>query len=171
MNIILVGHIGSGKTSVGKKLAKIINSDFVDIDDLISNLHSKLKKEKLSVQDIFKKYGEEYFRTLEKKAVKKVIHMKNCIISTGGGTLEDKENAEILKKNGKIIFLEVDIDILAERARNQPSRPIFKGIEPITALKKMNEKRTPIFKQFSEVIIDASSNSVDETLSRVMEVI
>ena len=171
MNIVLTGLASSGKTSVGKKLADQLNFDFIDLDNLISGLHKKLKKEKLSVQDIFIKYGEKYFRNLEKKAVKEVSNIQNCIIATGGGTLEDKENAEILKKNGMIIFLNVDINILAKRIINQSPRPIFKGLDPIEILKIMSEKRIQLFEQFSDIIIDASSSSIDGTVNQIIEVI
>lgn len=171
MNIVITGLASSGKTSVGKKIAAQLNFDFIDLDNHISSLHKKSKNEKLSVQDIFIKYGEKYFRNLEKKAVKGVTYIQNCVIATGGGTLEDKENAEILKKDGMIIFLNVDIGILAKRIRNQSPRPIFKGLDPIEILKKMSEKRMPLFEQFSDVVVDASLSSIDDIVNQIIEVI
>jgi len=171
MNIILVGHIGSGKTSIGRKLAVTINFDYIDLDNTISDLHKKIKGERLTSQEIFGKYGNSYFRKLEKKAVITAIVRDDSVISTGGGTLEDEESAEILKRSGKIIFLEVGISILAERLKNYRHRPIFKNSDPIKILNQMNEKRTPLFKKFADVTIDASSGNIKDILDNLMEAI
>lgn len=165
MNIILVGLTGSGKTSVGRELAYLINSRFVDLDDMI-RLYNKRMNEYMSVQEIFKKYGENYFRNLENEAVLQVVKMNGCVIAIGGGTLENKNNAEILKKSGKIVFLDVDINILIKRA--DPSRPIFKG-DPRMALKEMQKKRMRAYRQFSDIVIDASSYTIEGLASYIAE--
>ena len=173
MNIVLIGLIGSGKTSIGKKIAKIIHFDFIDLDTVVVNLHRTLKNEHMTCQDIFEKYGDKYFRNLESKAVKEISHMKNCIIATGGGTLENRKNAEILKlnNNNKIIFLDVDINILAKRIREQPKRPIFGDSDPLIVLRKMDEKRSAFYRHVSDCVIDCSSSTIDEVVCQILEVL
>jgi len=169
LNIVLVGLISSGKTSVGKVLAKKINADFLDLDDCISEIHEESNGEELSVQEIFKKYGEKYFRDLENQAIKNISKMNNRVIATGGGALERRENAEMLKKNGFIIFLNVDLQILLDRVKYQRNRPIFKGLDPIVTLKEIEKKRVPIFKQYSDIEINVSSESIDFISNKILE--
>jgi len=171
MNIVLIGLPSSGKTSVGKKLATKLNFDFIDIDDLISKIHKINKKENHNVQTIYQKYGKNYFREIEKRAIKKVKTFENCVIATGGGAIENKKNAEILRENNKIIFLDCNIDILLKRIENQPARPIFEKSNPSDLLKEISEKRTPLYKKLSDKTIDVSSNSIDEIVNNILEMI
>lgn len=171
MNIVLTGLISCGKTSVGKKLAPKINYHFIDTDDVISEIHHKEKREKQSVQEIYKNYGESYLRDIEKRAIEEITSKDNCVIATGGGTIENQKNAEILKQNSRIIFLDCSLDILVKRIKKQHPRPIFKGLNTIEVLNKMSKKRMPLFKQFSDDIIDVSSCSIDDTVNKIMELI
>ena len=103
MNIILTGLRGSGKTTVGKILAKKLKWKFVDLDKEIE------KEEKMKIKNIVELKGWEYFRAKEAEVTKKVAQLDKRIISTGGGTIIDKENEIELKKNGKVVYLYVQI--------------------------------------------------------------
>ncbi|MEC7832829.1 MAG: shikimate kinase, partial [Pseudomonadota bacterium] len=102
--IFIVGLMGSGKTSVGKILAKKVGRNFYDTDQEI------IKNEKLDISQIFNKYGEDYFRELEHTILKKIISNQGAIVSTGGGIVLKKENVDIMKDNGIIIFLNIDVE-------------------------------------------------------------
>jgi len=171
MNIVLTGLISCGKTSVGKELATKLNLDFIDSDEIISEMHHKEKRERQSVQEIYKHYGEGYLRDLEKRAVEEIAGKDNCVIATGGGTIEHQKKVETLKQNSRIIFLDCSLDVLVERIKKQHPRPIFKDLTTIEVLNKMSKKRMPLFKQFSDDIIDVSACSIDDTVNKIMELI
>ena len=99
MNIVLVGFMGTGKTAVGKLLSAKMQMKYISTDELIED------KERRSINEIFKKSGEPYFRRLEKEAVKRVCLLDKFIIDAGGGVVLDEENVQMLKKNAKIICL------------------------------------------------------------------
>jgi len=102
-NIVLIGFKCCGKTCVGESLAKKMHKQFIDLDKVIEEIHGKEKREKLSFREIYKKYGAEYFRSLEAKAVEKVAIKKDCVIAFGGGTVVYSQNTGLLKKNCTMI--------------------------------------------------------------------
>lgn len=123
MNIVLCGFMGSGKTVVGNELSKIMGRKFVDTDELIE------QEQGVAVKAIFAAHGEDYFRDLEFECCKKVSEMKNCVVSTGGGALTFARNAEVLKKSGKIVFLDASFDVICDRIGNSNNRPLFRDRE------------------------------------------
>ena len=123
MNIVLCGFMGSGKTVVGNELSKIMGRKFVDTDELIE------QEQGVAVKAIFAAHGEDYFRDLEFECCKKVSEMKNCVVSTGGGALTFARNAEVLKKSGKVVFLDASFDVICDRIGNSNNRPLFRDRE------------------------------------------
>ena len=123
MNIVLCGFMGSGKTVVGNELSKIMGRKFVDTDELIE------QEQGVAVKAIFAAHGEDYFRDLEFECCRKVSEMKNCVVSTGGGALTFARNAEVLKKSGKIVFLDASFDVICDRIGNSNNRPLFRDRE------------------------------------------
>lgn len=132
MNVVLTGFMCSGKTSVGKLLSKKLNFTLIDTDTEIETL----TKEK--IVDIFAKYGEEYFRTIESKVVAEVSKRDKCIISTGGGVVLKKENMDNLRRNGIIVNLKVSPDVVYQRLQNQPGqRPLLNKPNPKEEIEKL----------------------------------
>ena len=127
-NIILCGFMGAGKTVVGKELAKIMGCKFVDTDELIE------KEQGIAVKAIFAARGEEYFRKLEAEICNRIGETKNCVVSTGGGTLTFKENVEAVKKSGKVVFLDASFETVCERIGENSTRPLFQDRESAKAL-------------------------------------
>ena len=127
-NIVLCGFMGSGKTVVGKELAKIMGRKFIDTDDMIE------KEQGIAIKAIFAARGEEYFRELEYEACKKVSEMKNCVISTGGGAVTFERNVNVLKQGGKIVFLDASFDTICDRIGTSQTRPLFEDKDKAKAL-------------------------------------
>src|SRR3972149_7672422 len=111
-NIVLVGFMGTGKSVVGKKLAKVLKRELVDTDKLIE------KKAGKPIPDIFSENGEPYFRELESKVIEDISKKEKCIIITGGGVVLREENITNLKKNGVIICLNASPKIIYERVKH-----------------------------------------------------
>lgn len=135
MNIVLTGLRGSGKTKIGKILAKKLGWNFVDTDERIE------KTEKAKIAKIVEIRGWEYFRAVESKVAKNVAKLKNTVIATGGGTILTKENEKALKKNGKIVYLYVKPAICAARILKDRSRP------PLTNKETVEEEIKQLYKE------------------------
>lgn len=127
-NIILCGFMGSGKTTIGMELAKIMGRKFVDTDELIE------KEQGIAIKAIFAAHGEDYFRELEYECCKNVSDMKNCIVSTGGGALTFQRNVDALRTGGKIVFLDASFEVICERIGNSKTRPLFQDREKARVL-------------------------------------
>ena len=109
-NIVLCGFMGSGKSTIGNLLSKKMGMAFIDLDAYIE------KKENKSVSQIFADSGEEYFRQLEKNAVKELAYKKSVILATGGGTLTFQENVDVLRNaDNKIILLDLPVEVVEQR--------------------------------------------------------
>lgn len=121
-NIVLIGFMGCGKTTFGKWIAKHHGMDFIDTDDYIESV------QKRSINEIFADKGEEYFRDLETQTIKKLAEsVNNSVISVGGGLPVRECNRTLLKKLGKVIFLDTSIDELEKRLSKDTKRPLLAG--------------------------------------------
>ncbi len=140
INIVLVGMPGSGKTSIGKAVARRERRRYVDSDAEI------VASEGRAITEIFAEKGEEYFRKKEKQTLFLLGSQNGMVISTGGGAVLDRENYYSLKANGRIYYLEREINDLATRGR-----PLSTGTE---ALKKLLEQREPLYKAFADVTVE-----------------
>lgn len=149
-NIILCGFMGSGKTVVGKELAKIMGCKFVDTDELIE------AEQGVAIKAIFATHGEDYFRDLEFEMCKKVAGMKNCVVSTGGGALTFERNVEAIKKGGKVVFLDASFPIICDRIGESTTRPLFQDKEKAEAL--YNERKDKYIAA-SDYIIDGDMSA------------
>lgn len=163
MNIILTGFMGSGKTVVGKSLAKKLGKKFVDLDKLI------VKKEGRPINDIFKKNGEKYFRDIETLIAKEASLLQGVVVSTGGGIVLREENMDALKKNGKIVYLHVSPDVAYNRVKSDKNRPLLKVDDPLAKIKELLEKREKYYKR-NDFEIDTSEMTIDEVVDRIIKI-
>ncbi|MDD3237857.1 MAG: shikimate kinase [Candidatus Gastranaerophilales bacterium] len=165
-NIVLVGMMGSGKTTVANSISAYSDYAFIDIDKEIVNLENQ------SINDIFadKEKGEKYFRDMETKIAKKIIsykHLGKFVISTGGGILERDENLEILKKNGVVFYLKTDVDELLKRLEGDTSRPLLNGENLKKKLLMLIEKREQNYKN-ANYIIETSGKEVSQIVVEIL---
>ena len=153
MNIVLVGMPGSGKTSVGKKLAENLSKSFVDTDDLIIRSQNK------PVSQIFSEIGEKGFREIEKNEIFSVSSGNNCVIATGGGAILNKGNTEILKENGRIYFINRPLEMLVAT----DDRPLSSNKAD---LEKRYNERYSLYLQCADVVVDGSG-TIEEVAKRI----
>ncbi len=135
MNIVLIGLRGSGKTSVGKILAKKLGWNFIDLDEEIE------KSEKMTIAKIVELRGWEYFRAVESKIAIKAAKSDNTVIATGGGTIINQDNGKTLKKNARIIYLYRKPKDCCKYIKNDPNRP------PLTNQETVEEETKQLYKE------------------------
>lgn len=164
-NIVLCGFMGCGKTTIGKALAKKTGMSLVDTDKYIE------EKENMTISDIFKVYGEGYFRELEHKACVELANISNLIIATGGGALTYERNVKALKKSCVIVLLDVPVDVLYERLKFDTTRPLLQREDKKEAMTELYNKRMPLYKKASDIVIDgnASPFSVTDSIIKAVE--
>lgn len=160
-NIILIGFMGSGKTTVGKALAEKLSYKFVDTDEWIE------EKEKRTISDIFNEEGEAYFRTLETDTIINMGDLENHVISTGGGLPLKQENGEILKKIGFIVYLDVTKETVMKRLEGDRTRPLLSGSEMEQSVKERLQFRKPIYEYTAHITISADDKEVDDIVEEI----
>lgn len=162
-NIVLIGFMGSGKTSVGKKISMQLKREFIDMDDFI------VQKVGLSINEIFKQHGEQYFRNLEKDLCKRLGKAKQKIIATGGGVIKDKKNVDNLRKNGIIIYLQTTPESIAHNLKNDHSRPLLAVGNKLEKIRELMAERTPLYEQLADVTIDVANLDLDKTIAKIIQ--
>lgn len=165
MNIILCGFMGSGKSTIGKLLARQLNAEFIDLDDYI------VEKRGMTISDIFSKYGEENFRKSETQAAKNISKLDNLIVSLGGGTVVNPKNAEILKTSGKIILLYISPETVYQRLKNDKSRPLLQTKDKLKAITDMLEKRMPYYDAAADYKVNVDGKTKEEVLKEILKII
>lgn len=164
-NIALIGFMGSGKTTVGKLLAKTMDMKFVDIDKVIEAY------EKKSINDIFHEKGQNYFRDLEREVILQESLKNDCVIATGGGSILDNENIKRLKETSFIVFLNATIECLYLRLKDNTTRPILNDVEDKRKLiEELLEKRKFLYQMSADYIIDINEyTNIYETVDKIKE--
>ncbi len=154
-NIVLVGFMGTGKTEVAKLLAGRLGMTYVSTDEIIE------KKEKRPINEIFNKKGENYFRKIEKEAIKEASGAQNSVIDAGGGAVMDPENVKDLKANGIMVCLWADPEVILERTKRFSHRPLLNVENPLDKIKDLLDKRKPYYERADEHV-NTSGLSPDE---------
>lgn len=161
-NIILIGFMGCGKSSVGIRLSYALKRTVIDTDKLIE------KKRNMTVSDIFAKYGESAFRQMETDCLKELISAEdNRIISTGGGLPVKEENHGLLKELGRVYYLKVTPEAVYERLKGDDSRPLLRGDNPKSKIKELLDKREAFYEKCADHIIEVSDKSFEEIIEEI----
>lgn len=163
--IYLTGFMTSGKSTIGPILGNVIGWDFADLDDEIE------KQEQMSVDEIFEKKGEKYFREKESKILRQLSMKKNLVISLGGGTITYDRNLDLIKKSGKLIYLKTKPETIYLRIKNKIDRPLFKNLVMQNApkeefIKKINEflSNREEFYNLADLTINTDNISIGKTV-------
>ena len=159
INITFCGMMGSGKSIIGSKFAKIINFNFLDTDALIE------KKTGKSINDIFNNFGEAHFRVLEEKYISKILLKKNYVISLGGGVMNNFRLRDIIKKNSFNIYLCVNNKILLKRLETSKKRPLIKNTNIKKKLDELLKKREQYYKKADLKI--KNCETINETVNEL----
>jgi len=137
--IVLVGLMGAGKTTVGRRLAKRLALPFVDSDEEIERAAGR------SISDIFDRFGEASFRDGERRVLRRLVDGPPKVIATGGGAFMDGETRALILESAVAVWLQAEIDTLAERATRRGHRPLLRGRNPAAVLGGLAEARDPVY--------------------------
>ena len=154
MNVILCGMMGAGKTVVGQRLAQRLGRRWIDTDACIVEKYGEIAA-------IFKRFGEEYFRGLETEIVAELVQKDGLVISVGGGLALREENVSLLKKNGKIVYLQASAEILTERLGTGNSRPLLQTGELLTTVEELLKKRASIYARAADFTVDTDGKTIE----------
>jgi shikimate kinase len=138
-SVVLVGLMGAGKTSIGRRLAEILGLPFVDADQEIEAAAGK------SIPDIFAEHGEAHFRDGEKRVIARLLDSGNQVLATGGGAFMNAETRESIRQRGISVWLKADLALLMQRVLKRGGRPLLDNPDPEAVMRKLMEERYPVY--------------------------
>jgi shikimate kinase len=162
-NLVLIGFMGSGKSSVGRRLSGLTGHRFVDVDELITQAEGR------SIPEIFSQCGENLFRDLEQRVLEELVGVCGIVLSTGGGLVLRSANRETLKRIGIVAWLDADPEILFERAMRSGRRPLLQTEDPKATFDELLSVRRSLYELTSDFRVDSSRLSHDEVAQILLE--
>lgn len=161
-NIILIGFMGVGKSTISIRLSQLLGMESVEIDAVI------VEQVGIPITEIFSEYGEDYFRKLESNIIKGIKEKDNLIVSCGGGAVLHNDNIKNLKKGGYIVLLTASPTTIYERVRLSGDRPILNGNMSVEYISEVMEKRKPQYMYAADVVINTELKTVDEICEEII---
>lgn len=162
-NIFLVGPMGSGKSTVGRQLAKALKRPFYDSDKEIE------KRTGVTISWIFEMEGEEGFRLREQQMIAELTEKQDIILATGGGAVLKEENRSMLRARGSVVYLCSTVEQLYRRTSKDKSRPLLQTENPRKQIANLLAKRDPLYKSVADVIVRTARQSIHKTVSNVIK--
>jgi shikimate kinase len=160
--LVLVGLMGVGKTTVGRRLARRLNIPFVDADTEIE------KAAGCSINDIFEFHGEATFREGERRVIKRILEGAPKVISTGGGAFIDPETRSRIRSKALSIWLRADLETILKRVKRNNNRPLLTGADPGTTLRRLMAERDPIYAE-ADLVVDSGDTAIDKVVDTILD--
>lgn len=160
--IVLIGLMGVGKSTIGRRLANRLGLPFVDSDDEIEAAAG------MKVGELFENYGEDYFRDGERRVIARLMDGSAKVIATGGGAFVNDETRALILKEAVAIWLDADIDVLAERVSRRDTRPLVRDTDPKMVLTELAAKRNQYYSQ-APIHVQSGDGAHEDTVDRIME--
>jgi len=161
--IALVGLMGVGKSTVGRRLAQRVDLPFVDGDEAIE------AAARMTVSDIFGQLGEAEFRAGEARVMRRLLEGPAVILATGGGAVLDSGTRALLKERATTVWLRADLPVIAARVQRRDTRPLLRGRDPLEALSEMAEVRYPIYAEAADVAVDVGSGAHAQAVEAILK--
>ncbi len=160
--IVLIGLMGVGKTTVGRRLAQALDCPFKDADEEIEKAAGR------SVSEIFKDFGEAGFREGERKVIARLLEEPPMVLALGGGAFVDPDTRALVKARACSVWLKADVSTLVQRVGRRDTRPLLRDRDPKIVLSELLEKRTPAYAE-ADLHVDAAGGSHQSTLARILD--
>lgn len=162
-NLFLIGLMGAGKTTLGRRLAAQLNRAFYDSDQVIC------ERTGVSVPTIFEMEGEAGFRAREAAVINELTARSGIVLATGGGAVLREENRRRLAARGTVIYLHAAPEILLERTRSDKNRPLLQVADPLAKLRALYHARDPLYRAAADLVVEAGQNDCRKTVSRILQ--
>ena len=162
-NIVLIGFMGAGKSTISAFLRDALAMDVVEMDQVIA------ERERMSISDIFEKHGELYFRDLETKLLVELQEKTNTVVSCGGGVAMRECNVTEMKKNGKVVLLTAKPETILERVENNHDRPLLENNKTVAYIAELMEKRREKYEAAADMIIETDGKSAQKICEEMIQ--
>ncbi|MEM1051248.1 MAG: shikimate kinase [Pseudomonadota bacterium] len=162
--IVLVGLMGVGKSTVGRRLAEMLGRDFVDADEAIEEAAQR------SISEIFEEFGEAYFRDGERRVIGRLMDEERGVIATGGGAFVDQDTRALILDQAIAVWIHSDIDTLVERTSRRDTRPLLKNGDPREILTRLFNEREPFYSQ-AQIKVESKNAPHAETAGVILKAI
>ena len=153
-NIFLIGPMGSGKSAVGRQLARLFHLDFYDSDADIE------AKTGVDIAFIFEKEGEAGFRVREKESIERLTRLQGIVLATGGGAVIDPDNRRVLAERGAVVYLQTSLDQQLERTRHARHRPLLNDTDPEEKLTELMQRRAALYAEIANITVSTDGRRV-----------
>jgi shikimate kinase len=160
--IVLVGLMGVGKTTVGRRLAQRLGLAFVDADEEIEAAAG------MTIADIFERFGEPYFRDGERRVIARLIDGSRKVIASGGGAFMNEQTRALILERATAVWLEADIETLVDRVRRRATRPLLKGKDPREVLRELAQVRNPVY-ALAPIHVRSQPSPHDATVKAILK--
>jgi shikimate kinase len=160
-NIFLIGPMGVGKSTVGRRLAEATGRRFIDADEEIE------RRTGVRIEVIFEIEGEPGFRQREARVLDELTRLQGIVLATGGGAVLDPENRARLKRNGSVVYLSAPVEVLVHRTARDRSRPLLKGTDRRQRIDELLRQREPLYQEIADVVVDTSAHSVRDSVDEI----
>ena len=164
-NIFLVGLMGAGKSTIGRRLAQELGKQFRDSDSEIE------KKTGVSIDVIFDIEGEQGFRSRETGILKELVEERGIVLATGGGAVLAPENRELLRDNGMVIYLKATAEHLAGRVRLDRRRPLLQSGDKLAKIHELLSQRDPVYQQLADMVVETNNRSIPRVVREISKMI
>jgi shikimate kinase len=164
-NIILLGLMGSGKTTIGKQISKSLERRFLDTDYAIE------EKTGVDISTIFELEGEEGFRSREHNLLKDLKDSQKLVIATGGGIVLRNENRDLLKKMGCVVYLRANIKDLVTRLKDDKTRPLIQNVNLSQKINYLFKERDPLYIEVADYIIETKNKKINDIKNEILELL
>jgi shikimate kinase len=161
-SIVFVGLMGAGKTAIGRKVATMLGLPFTDSDHEIESVS------RMTIPDLFERYGEAEFRALEQRVIVRVLESGPQVLSTGGGAFMNAQTREAIAAYGLSVWLKADVDTLLDRVSKKQNRPLLKNADPRAVLEKLMAERNPVY-ALADVTVPTRDERKEVIASEVIE--
>jgi shikimate kinase len=168
-NVVLTGFKTSGKTRIGKRLAKRLEREFVDIDRVIEDIYAEDGNQPATVREIFSDRGRVFFRRLEAKAVKRLCELERSVIALGGGTPLNEGFSKEEFDGAVFVYLKVSPDVLFERIERKGFPPFVNPENPRDSIFRLIAERTPQYEKIADITVDNSPGESDKLVEEIIE--
>ena len=161
-SVVLIGLMGAGKSSVGRRLAKTLEVPFVDADEEVERAAG------CSIEDIFRLYGESAFRDGEERVIARLLESGSQVLATGGGAFMNPRTRERIRQSAVSVWLRADLDLLVRRTSRRGGRPLLAHGDPRATLERLMSERYPVYAE-ADVTVDTTDENIERMVGRILD--